>query len=785
VLFRSEDVEELVGRNISMLMPTAMRAEHDGYLRRYLETRQPRMLGARREVIGQRQDGSRFPLEIVVNELVDDEGITFIGLMTDISERKAAEEEREAAHAQVEKLARLKSEFLANMSHEIRTPINAVLGFAELCQRLDLPTRGRDYVVKIQSAATSLLGIINDILDFSKIEANRLDMETVPFSIGEVLQGIANLFGQKARSKGVELAIGALPDVPDILSGDPMRLRQILTNLVGNAIKFTARGEVNLTVEALAVDSDQVTLRFAVHDTGIGLTTEQMAQLFNPFAQADSSTTREYGGTGLGLAISKQLVERMGGTIGVDSELGAGSCFSFTARFGVPNGVSAKGRPYSPLVGKRVLVVDDNAVMRVLLLKSVESFGCHAEAVSTGREALSRLHPGAKVDLVLMDWRLPDLDGLSAARHIREAGNSVPIILVTGDDAEQARDLAADIDIQAFLAKPVDRAALCDTMEDVLHGQSVQTPAASGMRLPVTDLHGARILLVDDNDFNRQVGRELIELTGAQVTTVDDGAQAVTAVAGGAFHLVLMDLQMPVMDGYTAARTIRECYPNLPILALTAHAMVEEKARVLASGMNDIITKPILPDILYAMLEHWLHPVIRQPRTLPPSEPGTSDVKTTARSTEMSSARIGTDEAPIFDLDMALARVNGDRTMLMKFLNLFRERNVDSVADIGRALEQGDLATARRLAHALKGGSGTIGAVDLQAAAQHLEKVLVETPEGTRMASGYHDEYAALESAWARAMRSLDSLLDATAEPHVTCNLEMHNVRAREQSHDR
>jgi CheY-like chemotaxis protein/HPt (histidine-containing phosphotransfer) domain-containing protein len=478
--------------------------------------------------------------------------------------------------------------------------------------------------------------------------------------------------------------------------------------------------------------------------------------LFTAFTQADSSTTRKYGGTGLGLAISKQLVQRMHGEIGVESAAGAGSCFSFTARFGLDPDAIAPGYGSSPLAGKRVLVVDDSAVMRTLFVKIVRNFGCHVEAADSGEAAVARLQEGEVFDLLLLDWWLPGLDGLATARCLRESGSATPIILITGGEPEQARVQAKTDDIQAFLAKPITSTSLHDTLVSVLNGEGVAPSlAATISSTPV--FTGARILLVDDNDFNRQVGRELIELTGATVNTADDGEQAVAAVASGGYDLVLMDLQMPVMDGYTAARVIRQRWPALPILALTAHAMIEERARVLEAGMNDIITKPILPDILYATLARWLPGVAGQARATSAVPPAPTSASIPALSPP---ARAG-----IFDLATALSRVNGDRKMLDKFLHLFRERNADIVTQIGAALAAQDPTTARRLAHTLKGGAGTVGLVELQAAAARLEATLEQAIQGTDNPLRRNEDFAALTLAWMHAMETLTTLLDTQGEP--------------------
>jgi CheY-like chemotaxis protein/HPt (histidine-containing phosphotransfer) domain-containing protein len=672
--------------------------------------------------------------------------------------RQAAEDAREAARAAAELLARTRSEFLANMSHEIRTPINAVLGFAHLGLTLDIPPRARDYLNKIHSASESLLRIINDILDLSKLDANKLEMESVPFGLDDVLHRVASLFTLKAREKGVELVIAAVPNVPDSLLGDPLRLGQVLINLMSNALKFTERGEIHLIVEPVTITADAVSLRFEVRDTGVGMTPEQQAGLFTAFVQADSSTTRKYGGTGLGLAISKQLVQRMQGEIEVESEPGAGSSFRFTARFDIATGMAARGSANSSLTGKQLLVVDDNDSMRKLFIQVGKKFGCQVEEADSGQTAMDRLQAGTHFDVILLDWNMPDMDGLATAHAVRTAGYTMPIILVTGGDAEMARAQAKAGDIQAFLSKPVTRSTLHDTIISVLRGDHAAEPLlVSGQGTP-PDLSGAHILLVDDNDFNRQVGRELVELTGATIGTANDGELAVAAVTDGSYDLVLMDLQMPVMDGYTAARIIRELWPDLPILALTAHAMSEETARVLAVGMNGIITKPILPDALYAMLARWLPRGARQDRATPavpvaavragaapviaPAPPATAD---------------------IFDLAAALTRVNGDRKMLERFLRLFRDRNASMLTEMGAALAAQDLTTARRLAHALKGGAGTVGLIELQLTATRLEATLAKSLDGMDESARRDEDFAALAAAWPPAMEALAAALEPSA----------------------
>jgi CheY-like chemotaxis protein len=504
-----------------------------------------------------------------------------------------------------------------------------------------------------------------------------------------------------------------------------------------------------------------------VRDSGLGIAPEQQVNLFNAFTQADSSTTRKYGGTGLGLALSKQLVEGMGGAISVESSAGGGSCFSFSARFGVAAGATVPA--HLTLLGKKVLVVDDNAAMRTLLCRHVQAFGCQVETLASGTLAIDRLQSGAHFDLILMDWRMDGLDGVTTSRRLRALGYSTPIIMISGDESEIARSLTRNNDIQAFLCKPVATAVLRDAMIATLGGKSF-CPLASSTPAAIPVLGAARILVVEDNDFNRQVCRELVELTGATVDTADDGAQAVAAVAKGSYDLVLMDIQMPVMDGYTATRVIRERWPTLPIIALTAHALSEERPRVLAAGMNDILTKPIMPDTLYATLAHWLkgdggQPVLVAELPLTCDGPPPLNGERTGPLITLPPPPLLPVAVDLFDLAAALTRVNGDRKMLERFLGMFRERNAGMVDKIGAALALEDLPAARRLAHALKGGAGTIGMVELEAAAAHLETSLAQALQGGDNPTPRFDDFALLEVAWTRTQETLATLLDTAPDP--------------------
>ena len=738
------------------------------------------------ELVNKRKDGSLYTESAVLTPIRRRSGrIThYVAVKQDITDKKQIDQELDQHRHHLEDLVRsrtaelaierdnseaansAKSDFLANMSHEIRTPINAVLGFSFLCLNLALDPRARDYLLKIHSASESLLSLVNDILDFSKIDAGKLQLESISFSLDDVLRRVANLFSVAAHGKGLELVIGRLPEVPNFLLGDAHRLLQVLVNLISNALKFTEQGEISLLVECLSCGDGRVSLSFKIRDSGVGITQQQQSTLFAAFTQADSSTTRKYGGTGLGLALSQELVKCMGGEIVVESRVGSGSCFSFSVSFAVPSSVGAPGLTSDQLAGKKVLVVDNNDSMCRLLNYQTKAFGCQVEMVNSGQAALDLVDSGAVFDFILLDWHMPERDGLSTAHALRAAGYAGSCILITGDEPELARSLAEPGTLQAFLCKPVPSSILHDVMLDTLGGL-VELPPQFARQHSVRDLSGVHILLVDDNDFNRQVGRELVEITGAKVDTANDGAQAVAAVEKGHYDLVLMDIQMPVMDGYSAARILRARWPDLPIIALTAHALVEERGRVLAAGMNDILTKPILPDLLYAALAIWLPSGGRAAKAdlAVAASPGAIAPPTPLPTLPMPATEIRTppsdSAAPlVFDLVSALTRVNGDRKMLDRFLHMFRERNAPIVEQIGAKPALPDLTAARQQAHALKGGAGTIGLLELQAAAARLESTLAQILQGTDPSPQHDDDFARLKTAWTRAQEALSTLLD-------------------------
>ncbi|WP_207260482.1 response regulator [Desulfovibrio sp. Huiquan2017] len=667
--------------------------------------------------------------------------------------------ELESARLAAEEANRTKSDFLARMSHEIRTPMNAIIGLTHLALKTDMTVKQSDYLTKISLSANSLLGIINDILDFSKIEAGRMTVDEADFLLDDVLNNIINMLGLAAEQKGIEFLLMVCSSVPNRLRGDALRLGQILLNLTNNAIKFTQKGEVILRADLLEQDGTRALIRFSIRDTGIGIGPEHLDRLFQPFSQADGTITRQFGGTGLGLSISKRLVEMMGGEMNVISEPGKGSEFSFTLPLKLqPNHADDTFQYPTEIRGLPVLVVDDSKMSRMVLCKVLESFTFKVVEASCATDALALLEKRDQDDdpirLVITDWNMPDTDGIQLVLRIRKAPgirHKPKIIMLTAYGQESIRRRAEAIGLDGYMLKPFNRSILFDTIMDTLSDSVENKPKRSSRAehsgVP-SNLPGTHILLAEDNEINQQVAREILEGADIKVSIADNGRKAMEMALAGNYNAVLMDIQMPIMDGFKAVRGIRKGgKTSLPIIAMTAHALVGDREKSIESGMNDHVTKPIDPVELMKTLSHWL------PEHREETAPSPTKAESGGSPANGSSGDSGVmPNLPGVNTAQALDRLRGNEKLYRKLLVDFAQDGNMLLQKLMADADDERFESCRAVAHNLKGVAGNIGADRLRETLARLEQSLF---------GGQGDLHTRLNEVLREAHRVIDGILEA------------------------
>ncbi len=738
--------DELPGQQIEILVPERFRERHPAHRAEFFRNPVRRTMGAQQALHGVRKDGSEFPIRVGLSPIETAEGSAVICGIMDITDQLEALEAMQRAKESAESASRAKSSFLANMSHEIRTPMNGIIGMAQLLSQTDLRSHQRDYLATVVESAHILLRLLNDILDFSKIEAGKLELESADFRISECIARVSQMLVLRAAEKGLELACRIAPEIPDYLRGDSGRIQQVLVNLIGNAVKFTESGEIFLNVDAESIRPDRVRLRFSVHDTGIGISTEKLDRIFHPFEQAESSTTRRFGGTGLGLAISRQLVEMMHGRMWVESEPGCGSTFHFSAEFGVcVDQHQHEPVELSSLRGLRVLVVDDNLTNRRILGEMLLHWQMQpvlVDSAAAGRQALQRATEEEEpFQLILLDHHMPVEDGLHFAESVQSLvkRDRCPIIMISSGSSVIDANHCQKYGINRSMTKPIIASEL---LNEVLH----QCGRAISVRPPQTptvtvfpQVQPRRVLLVEDNEINRRVALGLLASRGHQAVVAVNGQQAVDMLSDQEFDVVLMDMQMPVMDGYEATAEIRrrerQTGGHIPIVAMTAEALKGDRERCLATGMDDYVSKPIALAEMYSAIERF--PAVCLPvdfHIQNPAEPavvltpGAAETRHHRDSAGRSGSEHRSDAAapvtvPAIDWDVAKRLLGNDTAVLTELADVLKSEAPQRLAEIRSAIEAHDCMLLRRAAHTLKGSSAYFGAEPLTQAALALEQL--------------------------------------------------------------